>query len=1299
MKLVLKTGLLCLLLCTALLGAGVWYLRSSRFQDWARDRAVGELEKATGLHCSIAHSRVDVLRGAFILEGLAFESPAGTVSPVGIAVDELRGSVRMKSMIAGGLHLSGLQVIRPRITLSSGQMGSTWNPEEFLRSFRKSLDVAVGTLHVEDGWIQLDYRQIPFGFLVREFTCEVEYLERIPGYRLHVAYKDGKASGAVGSFSHDVDMRATLSMDGIDFQSVGMHYSKSSLSATGTMRNWRAPTLMIQAKGTVAATDLSVFDYHLKDARGDIAVASTLRWDAAGYRTDARFSCESGSYHDAPLTAIRGVMTLERGILGLRQVEGKLCGGPFVAEADFRLLSADRTPHRFRINISDARLKDAAAIIGVPAIAYENTVSGGVRLSWKHGYRDMDADIDLVLAGAQDDAAGTSTPLRGNAALRYSGGVWYLPNVDLHSPATTLSAVSSSQSVFHIQLHTSEPREIFGILRGFSPRLQETLGSYPDLMNLSGSYDLAGDVRIGPAAEMAYQGSVQVAGGHWRSYSLDSLTARAYWDGGELDMQSLSARRGEASASGSLHLLRDEVPGSHPQVSFKGSLQRVALESLKDFGINPGQDLTGTLSGIGSLSLAGQAWQGEGQLLLENGSLRGQAFDSLRARVQLNGDSLQIHNCRLAMGNARLDIDGQILLDSRQIEFGVKLDEFQISSLPAVQAHKLDLEGKFSAAGRFSGTLDNPSFEGSVELEGLRYARWDLGKGQGTVELRNKNLRSDASVRSDLGSFKFQANVSTEGNYAGKATLELKDWNLQKLVAGEIPPFLNDLSTALQGRVEIEGPFADPASLNYRGEVEGARFKLHDYELSNAGKIRFTVGTKSLHVDEATVVGEGTKLSLGGDIPVDGSAGLDLHLDGELNLKLLEQVEKKLQVTGSAGVNVRATGNPVNPQIIGKAAIKNARIDYGDLPFFVSGLQGQIVFSRNLIRFENLDGAMAGGSVELTGAVEHQNARVRDINLQLSARRARIPFPKDFRSTVDADLNLRGGPDAQVLSGEIRVIRGEYLRNYSLLEQLAGRSSAAPGPLTSEPLLAGLRLNVGIVSDDGLHIDNEYTKLRGGMHLTLRGTPAYPSLTGRLEATEGSIFFRGNRFEIVRGSADFLDRNRMNPRIEVRAEADVRTYRLVLDVTGDLDRLRFNVTSDPPMSTVDILTLLTTGKESVPGSDTTRRQAEITGLSAASILSESITGVLGKRVERIFGLQSFRVDPFLSGAGNDPTARITVSERIAKDLNVTFSRNLTTNEEQIIVVEYLVSRNVSIVGTRDENGNFGVDFRLRKRLR
>jgi translocation and assembly module TamB len=453
-----------------------------------------------------------------------------------------------------------------------------------------------------------------------------------------------------------------------------------------------------------------------------------------------------------------------------------------------------------------------------------------------------------------------------------------------------------------------------------------------------------------------------------------------------------------------------------------------------------------------------------------------------------------------------------------------------------------------------------------------------------------------------------------------------------------------------------------------------------------------------LRLESFRFVGDGTSLVLSGNIPLDDGAPLDLALNGNMNLRILESIEKKLHIAGAAALSIRANGSKENPQIIGRASFQNAKLDYTDFPFRLSGMQGDIVFSRNLVQLENVRGAAASGTLQLSGVIEHQNAVFRSMNLGISIRNAHVPFPKDFQSVFNAELVLSGNSDIQILGGEVDVPRIEYIRGFNLLEQLASHNAIQTGPLTTAPLLRGLRLNVEIHSDNGLYIDNELTRLHGSLRLTLRGTPAFPSLTGRVEAEEGTIFFRGSRFEISHAAANFVDRNKINPVLEIRAEADVKTYRLILDAIGDLEHLNINVTSDPPMSTVDILSLLTTGKSDTKTA-TSQRESEMAGVSAASVLSENLTGVIGKRVQRIFGFESFRVDPFLAGAENDPTARITISERLSQDLVVTFSRNLTTSREQIAVIEYDIAKGISMVATRDEYGKYGLDFRFRKRIR
>jgi translocation and assembly module TamB len=91
-------------------------------------------------------------------------------------------------------------------------------------------------------------------------------------------------------------------------------------------------------------------------------------------------------------------------------------------------------------------------------------------------------------------------------------------------------------------------------------------------------------------------------------------------------------------------------------------------------------------------------------------------------------------------------------------------------------------------------------------------------------------------------------------------------------------------------------------------------------------------------------------------------------------------------------------------------------------------------------------------------------------------------------------------------------------------------------------------------------------------------------------------------------------------------------------------------------------------------------------------------------VERLFGITRFRVDPGLAGVNTTTTAnqnagaRITVEQQVTRNLTVTYVSNVGSTQQQVIQVEYIVSRSVSVVALRDQNGTFGIDVRFTKRL-
>ena len=280
-KVFLSIAAVLLALIAAFVGTSAWYLRSERFQEYARRLAVARLEHATGLTCSIARLRINPFRGSFHAWGLVMQSPPEARAAAKIQVEEISGSLRLRSLITFRVSLVELDMLRPSVVLASAGGDSQWNPEEFLKGYRTSLDLEAGVVSLRDGWIEVKNRKIPFEIALKNLVCEVRYLRKAPAYTIHVAFQDGKLNWARESFLYDLDTQATVLSAGVDVESIAVRYGKSRLSGHGWMRDWRSPVVLFHASGVVAALVILSLWVTSPDARRDDFVFGPLGMLAA----------------------------------------------------------------------------------------------------------------------------------------------------------------------------------------------------------------------------------------------------------------------------------------------------------------------------------------------------------------------------------------------------------------------------------------------------------------------------------------------------------------------------------------------------------------------------------------------------------------------------------------------------------------------------------------------------------------------------------------------------------------------------------------------------------------------------------------------------------------------------------------------------------------------------------------------------------------------------------------------------------------------------------------------------------
>jgi autotransporter translocation and assembly factor TamB len=230
--------------------------------------------------------------------------------------------------------------------------------------------------------------------------------------------------------------------------------------------------------------------------------------------------------------------------------------------------------------------------------------------------------------------------------------------------------------------------------------------------------------------------------------------------------------------------------------------------------------------------------------------------------------------------------------------------------------------------------------------------------------------------------------------------------------------------------------------------------------------------------------------------------------------------------------------------------------------------------------------------------------------------------------------------------------------------------------------------------------------------LKLQGTYDRPLLFGRAEIERGDVVFEGNRYVVTRGSIDFFNPRRIEPFFDVEAETRIRVprqqFRVTLGFQGTTTQLSLSVSSDPPLPSVDILSLLLGQTTNVENAELRSLRPDVAAQSeeqliraaGARLIGGTLTAPVSRAVEQTLGIDTVQVTPSL-GTESDPltpSARLIIGKRISDRAYITFARALgTTVRDQILVLEYDQNDTLGWVVTQTGDRTFAVDFRVRHR--
>ncbi len=608
-----------------------------------------------------------------------------------------------------------------------------------------------------------------------------------------------------------------------------------------------------------------------------------------------------------------------------------------------------------------------------------------------------------------------------------------------------------------------------------------------------------------------------------------------------------------------------------------------------------------------------------------------------------------------------------------------------------------------------AGTMEAPRLRGSARLAGLFLdADWPY-----PLRIETASLQADDGrlLITDFSGSLGEQPLSIAGSLAFDAFTGASDTatsGLQMVVRG-LPlepvfvraPAVHRLVNGgvLTASVDITGTGADPR--DWQGEVilEALSLRMQQYRTALAEPVTARVEGGTLTLPPAArMVGGRTDFGLRGTVDLD-TLEIDLYADGALGFEALNVLSPYWGTGGVADLELRVYGDSSDLAYQGFANLSDVVLSPPTLRQPIEDVSARLEFQDRRIQISDVSGALGGGEVTGGGELFLRGNVPQSFSLAVRVDGAVIRLEREVRFTASADLVHDGTPERSLLSGTVDMAELQYRREYesdrALLEML-------DAPETDpDPFLDSINLAIAVRGNKDLFIDNNLADVEVAADFDIRGTAAQPVVLGRTSLLSGRLFWNGNNFDVLQGTVEFNNPFETEATFEVRARTEIRRYTIDMRFSGSLTQgVDFDYTSTPTLSDLELFNLLAFGEE--PDSNTLQdpdRYQQALGLQATRYLTDAYFAEVESGARRLFGVDRFRISPTISGKETDATARVTLGKRLNRNVYLTYSRLLSTSEDQLITVEYQLSRRVRIKGTRDEDGSFGIDFLVQQRIR
>jgi translocation and assembly module TamB len=429
------------------------------------------------------------------------------------------------------------------------------------------------------------------------------------------------------------------------------------------------------------------------------------------------------------------------------------------------------------------------------------------------------------------------------------------------------------------------------------------------------------------------------------------------------------------------------------------------------------------------------------------------------------------------------------------------------------------------------------------------------------------------------------------------------------------------------------------------------------------------------------VLVQGQLVSLNGELPLNDSSWKELfqkrlpswrqatarlRIDDAKLAAFAPMFPEVLAPQGEINVDVRLLPGA---DLEGTMTLRHARTQPLGNTAPIRDINVTLRFGKGELALENATANLSGATVELTGRADMRGTNWMGGELPpfaLTLRGTSVPLARQPEYIIRSDIDLaviktNNAPPIVVGSAHLR--DSFFLSDFTaLVPKIKAPAMRPPYFSIDNPTVSDWRLAVAVSGVRWLRVRTGVFNGEVTSNLHLEGTLKDPIAIGGVNVDSGLVRFPFANLELQQGLVTLTSQDPYHPQILVHATSRQFGYDIRMEITGSIDAPIVQFTSNPSLSSEQILLMITAGQLPQGALNLTPQQRAQT------------------------------VAVFL---GRDLLSRLGFGDQTEERLTITSGEEVSIQNRPTYRVQYKVAPRWSVIGEYDRFGDFNVGLKWR----